>query len=122
MIRSFLLMRGSGYPRQVYRHLKKYLEMEGYKPPRYESVRKMFYVLHELGLIEPIRKESVEGYPKAMKRIYYRVVPGTERRPEWDNPYSALYSPEKFKKQRIWVRGKVPKEWMDYIRGLKKVK
>jgi len=90
----------------------------GYKPPSYNSVRKMVYVLHKLGLIRKTRERAVKGYPTAFPRTYYEVTPGREGDPAWRNPYAALYYPEKFRKMTEFREiMSSPEEWTRAIRG-----
>ena len=95
-IKYFLLAVGEGNPYWFYKCFKKV------KPSTsYNNVRRYFYFLKKLGLIEPVRKEpSKHGMPKT----YYRIVPGMEDDPRWFAPQAELY-PE----TRLGAKRYVPK-------------
>lgn len=81
-IREYLSHVGEGYPYEFYKCFQKI------KPTTsYASVRRYFYILKRLGLIEPVRKEpSSKG---GFKRTYYRIVIYDD--PRWFAPQEALY-------------------------------
>jgi len=83
-IRTFLLRVRMGSPYDFYK------EFRGVKPTTsYNSVRRYFYILRKLGLIEFVTTAPSEkgGFPK---RLYW-VVPGMEEDPRWAYPQIALY-------------------------------
>lgn len=118
LIRDFLLEVGEAYPRQIHKFLKAKIEEMGYHPPTYNSVRKLLYALHRLGLIKRVRIETVKENPTAFKRVYYAVVKKRVKDRAWENPTTAAYYPEKFREQRKWPKPK-PEEWMKQVRAQK---
>lgn len=61
----------------------------------YASVRLLFWVLHEIGLIESIRFEpSMRGF----RKHFYRVIPGRETDTRWYHPLGELYPDTKLGK------------------------
>jgi len=91
-IKEFLLQVGEGSPNEFYRIFKKV------KPTTsYDSVRRYFYILKHLGLIEPTRKEAGRGpIPKQL----YRIVPGMEDAVEWSAPQVAMYPATRWGRRR----------------------
>jgi Ribonuclease G/E len=91
-IREFLLQVREGSPNDFYRIFRKV------KPTTsYDSVRRYFYILRHLGLIEPTRKEKGRGpIPKQL----YRIVPGMEGAVEWSAPQVAMYPATRWGKVR----------------------
>lgn len=90
-IREYLAYVGEGYPYEFYVCFKKV------KPTTsYASVRRYFYILKKLGLIEPVRTEpsSKGGFP----RTYYRIVIYDD--PRWLAPQEALYPETALGKKR----------------------
>ena len=82
-IREYLMIVGEGSPSDFYKAYRKIK-----KKTSYASVRRYFYILKRLGLIEPTRREWGRGYiPKQL----YRIVPGMENDPRWAHPQVALY-------------------------------
>ena len=96
-IREYLLTLGEGYPYGFYRCFKKV------KPSvSYESVRRYFYILKKLGLIEHVgARPSSRGY----ERHYYRIVPGREDDPLWFHPQEALYPETRLGAKRYVRKG-----------------
>jgi hypothetical protein len=82
-IRDFLLETGEGSPNDVLRSLRKVK-----KKTSYDSVRRYFYILKRLGLVEPTRREMGRG---AIPKQLYRIVPGKENDDRWAAPQAALY-------------------------------
>jgi hypothetical protein len=85
-IREYLLVVGEGYPHEFYHNFKKI------KPTTsYASVRRYFYILRELGLIEPTRVVRGRGrWPIHL----HRIVPGMEDErlmDIWRAPQRELY-------------------------------
>lgn len=81
-IREYLQYVGEGYPYEFYVCFKKV------KPSTsYASIRRYFYILKRIGLIEPTRTEPSKrgGFP----RTYYRIVVYDD--PRWLAPQEALY-------------------------------
>ena len=115
LIRDFLLEQKEAYPKQIYRFLKGKIEEMGYKAPSYDSVRKLIYTLHKLGLIRKVREEKIKENPTAFKRVYYSVVCTRLNDRAWENPTTAAFYPQLFKEQRKWPKPK-PKEWMEKVR------
>lgn len=66
------------------RKVKETFRRTHYKIPTYTSFAKYFYLLRRLKLIEFVREETAKG--AAMNRRYYRVAPGAELDPKWENP------------------------------------
>lgn len=90
-IREYLNYVGEGYPYEFYICFKRV------KPSTsYESVRRYFYILKRLGLIEPVRREpsSKGGFP----RTYYRIVVYDD--PRWIAPQEAIYPETRLGKRR----------------------
>jgi len=120
MIRGLLISRREAYPREIYHYLKAEITEMGYKPPSYNSVRKMIYVLEKMGLIRFVREEPVAEFPTAFKRRYYEVTPGREEDPAWRNPYAALYYPARFRRMTMFREASgTPEEWMENVRASK---
>ncbi len=87
-IREWLLSVGEGCPNDFYKEFRKVK-----KKTSYASVRRYFYILKRLGLIEPTRKERGRGpIPKQL----YRIVPGMEDAEEWRAPQVELYPATRF--------------------------
>lgn len=82
-IREFLSKVGEGSPNDFFRAFKKN------KPTTsYGSIRRYFFILKKLGLIEPTRKVQGRGrFPKQL----YRIVPGMIDDPRWRAPQAAYY-------------------------------
>ena len=91
-IRNFLLRVGRAGPYDFYR------EFRTVKPTTsYASIRKYFYILRELGLIEFVEEApSAAGFPRRL----YRIVPGMEEDPRWGAPQVELYPATRFGKRR----------------------
>jgi len=82
-IREYLLAVGEGSPNDF---LKEFRKVK--KKTSYASVRRYFYILKRLGLIEFTRRVWGKGrIPKSL----YRIVPGQEDSPFWIHPQVALY-------------------------------
>lgn len=91
-IRNFLLRVGSGGPYDFFREFRLVKETTSYA-----SIRKYFYILRELGLIEFVEEApSAGGFPRRL----YRIVPGMEDDPRWGAPQVELYPATKFGKRR----------------------
>jgi hypothetical protein len=91
-IREFLSQVGEGAPNDFYREFRKV------KPTTsYDSVRRYFYILKRLGLIEPTRTEKGKA---PIPRQLYRIVPGMEGAPEWMAPQIAMYPETKWGRRR----------------------
>jgi len=91
-IRSRLLLTRGDYCYRVWQEFSKYLmEVFGQTPPTYASFAKYWWILKQLGLIEPVglpRKGPKGGKP----RQFYRIVPGKEPENLWPgNPQFELY-------------------------------
>jgi len=82
-IREYLLQVGEGNPNDFYKAFRKIK-----RKTSYASVRRYFYILRRLGLIEPTRKVPGRG---PIPRQLYRIVPGMEDAEEWSAPQVALY-------------------------------
>lgn len=114
MIRTLLLSRPS-YVKEIHNFLAATITEMGYKPPTYDSTRKMIYTLKKLGLIRLISTEKAKPY---FPRHYYAVVPEQQKSPYWRNPHAALFkTPEEFRKMGELPQMVTPKEWMKRIRG-----
>jgi len=82
-IREYLLQVVEGSPNDFYKEFRKVK-----RKTSYPSVRRYFYILKRLGLIEPTRRVPGRGpIPKQL----YRIVPGMEDDPRWIHPQVALY-------------------------------
>lgn len=93
-IRGRLLVTKGDYAYRVWKEFSKYLvETFGQRPPTYTSFAKYWWILKQLGLIEPLGRPRVG--PKGGKpRQLYRVVPGKEPLKIWQdigNPQYKLY-------------------------------
>jgi len=113
-IRDFLLRVGVGSPYDFFR------EFREVKPTTsYGSIRRYFYILKRLGLIEFVGAVPSErgGFPKRT----YRIVPRTEEDPRWDYPQIALYplsgfGGKKGKQYRRWVERGRPKKELETLK------
>jgi len=105
-IRDHLMEVEEDYMWRMYKLFSKDMEEFGYRVPRYNTFYKYFYVLKRLGLIRKTREER-GLYPKAKKRVYYEIVPGTEAREEWLSPQKYVF-PEaavggrRYKEDKMW--------------------
>lgn len=89
-IRDHLLDVGEDYSQAIYRKLKKEKTKRGVKVGSYSSFRQYMWWLAQLKLIEFARSESSQN-PILQDRRYYRIVPGAEDSPAWQNPRRYLY-------------------------------
>jgi len=82
-IREYLLRVGVGHPHGFYSEFKRM------KPTTsYGSVRRYFYILREIGLVERVGTAPGRGrWPRSL----YRIVPGMEDDPRWGRPQVELY-------------------------------
>lgn len=103
-IREYLLTIKEGYPYAFYKIWRQFK-----KKTSYDSIRRYFYILEEIGLIESIRFEKGKSpFPKH----YYRIVPGMEDDPRWMHPQSELWPDTKLGKKgyaKLRKRGLKPK-------------
>lgn len=76
-IRDFLRKHREGYPYGVYQALR-----EVKNKTSYSSVRRYFYILEKLNLIE-FAREAPSKRPKLAPRRYYKLVLGREDHPAW---------------------------------------
>ena len=97
LIRDYLLERPAS-TKEVCDYVRGVVEGMGYVPPTYPSICRMMWLLRKLGLIEAVRVEAPERGGYIPKKIY-RIVPGKENAPEWLDPQTAYYNPEKFKEK-----------------------
>lgn len=101
-IREYLLHVGEGYPYEFYKCFKKV------KPSTsYDSVKRYFFFLRKLGLIEVVRVEprrTPEGKTYGIPRTYYRIVPGAEGDHRWFAPQAEYYP-----QTRLGAKRYVPK-------------
>ena len=96
-IREYLLQFGRGYPYDFYRRFAKV------KPTTsYESVRRYFYILKRLGLIERVGTEEGKG---VWSRSLYRIVPGAEDDERWFHPQVELYPATRLGSRRYRMAG-----------------
>ena len=84
-IRTRLRVTKGDYCYRTWKEFSSYLvEQVSEKPPKFTSFARYWWILKELGLIEPF------GKPKPSKRgrpaVFYRVVAGMESSPKWKNP------------------------------------
>jgi len=112
-IREFLLEARTGGSYDFYK------EFRELKPTTsYASVRRYFWILKELGLIEFVRvAPSAAGFPRRL----YRIVPGREDDPRWGYPQIAMFPTSGFggrrgKRYRKWVEAGKPTERLEEIR------
>jgi len=112
-IREFLSEVGTGGPYDFYK------EFRELKPTTsYASVRRYFWILKELDLIEFVSTApSATGFPRRL----YRIVPGKEDDPRWGYPQIALFPTSGFggrrgKRYRKWVEAGKPKFPLEEIR------
>jgi len=82
-IREYLLTVKEGNP---YEFFKVYSMFS--KRVSYDSVRRYFWILKEIGLIEPVRFEVGKA---PFRKHLYRIVPGREDDPRWLRPQIELY-------------------------------
>jgi len=97
-IKEYLLQVGEGYAFDFYRQFKIIFPE---KKTSYDSVRRYFYILRELGLIEYTR--TIKGRGKFPVRLH-RIVPGMEDDPRWDAPQVELYPATKLGRERYRKR------------------
>jgi len=81
-IREYLSFRW-GSPTDVYRELRKVKRRTSY-----DSVRRYFWILKQLGMVELVRREPGRF---RIPRSIYRITPGMELDPRWSAPQAALY-------------------------------
>ncbi|MEM3484992.1 MAG: hypothetical protein QXI12_05170 [Candidatus Methanomethyliaceae archaeon] len=82
-IREYLLKFGEASPNDFYREFRKI------KPSTsYNSVRRYFYILKNLGLI---RQVGVKPGRAPIPKSIYKMVPGMERSEYWSAPQIAMY-------------------------------
>ena len=82
-IREYLLTVKEGHPYgfwKIWRQFK--------KRTSYQAVRRLFWILKEIGLIEPVRFETSKA---PFKKHLYRIVPETAEDPRWFRPQTELY-------------------------------
>jgi len=82
-IREYLLTMGEGYSYgfwKIWRQFK--------KKTSYASIRRNFWILKELRLIESVRFEKDKT---PFRKHIYRIVPGMEDDPRWMHPEEALW-------------------------------
>jgi len=91
-IRSRLLITKGDYAYRVWQAFSRLLvEVHGQKPPRYSSFAKYWWILKQLGLIEPIGAPT-RGPKGGRPRQLYRIVPGKEPERLWPtNPQYEMY-------------------------------
>jgi hypothetical protein len=82
-IREFLQEEGEAGPNDFFKVFRRVKESTSYP-----SVRRYFWILKKLGLIEPTRRVMGQG---TIAKQLYRIVPGAEADPRWDHPQIALY-------------------------------
>lgn len=117
-IREFLLQVGLAGPYDFYK------EFRELKPTTsYASVRRYFWILKQLGLIEFVRTApSTAGFPRRL----YRIVLGREDDPRWEFPQIALFPTSGFggrkgKRYRKWVEAGKPTERLEEIKKRHKI-
>lgn len=90
-IRTRLIVTRGDYCYRVWKEFSKYLvEQFGQRPPTYQSFSRYWWILKQLGLIEPLGRprKSKGGKPSQL----YRVVPGREPESTWPtNPQFEMY-------------------------------
>jgi len=92
-IRDYLLSMKKGSPTDVYRELRKVKRRASY-----DSVRRYFWILNRLGLIQLVRESG-----RFMN--VYRITPGMEEDPRWSAPQVALYPQTKLGSTRYKKAG-----------------
>jgi len=90
-IRDYLLEHGEGYAQQIWRALKKGREDLGLHVGSYYSFwNNYFRNLRAMGMIVEVRKEPASK-PGVKERIYYKITPGLENDPRWENIQDARW-------------------------------
>lgn len=82
-IREYLQTMDEGNPYGFYK-----LWRQVKKRTSYQSVRRYFWILEELGLIEFVRAEPSKA---PFRKRMYHIVSGMEDDPRWYHPQSELY-------------------------------
>jgi hypothetical protein len=82
-IREYLRTVGAGYPYGFYKIWRQYK-----KTTSYAAVRRYFWILKEIGLIESAGYSPSEH---GFKKHLYRIVPGMEDDKRWQSPQAELY-------------------------------
>ena len=82
-IREYLLTVKEGNPYGFY---KIYVQVA--PKTSYDSVRRYFYILKEIGLIESVRFVKSKA---PFRKHLYRIVPGKEDDPAWRHPQMELW-------------------------------
>jgi hypothetical protein len=90
-IREYLLTTKKGNPYGFFKVFRQFKESTSYA-----SVSTFFYVLKEIGLIQPAGTEpSKQGWSKHM----YEITPGREKDPAWTHAERELYPGTRLKKK-----------------------
>ena len=89
-IKFKLLFDGPSWPYKLWKDLRTFMDKFGFKAPPYTSVRRMIWMMNQLGLITLIRTE--EGELFGLRHIY-DITPGRVEDDAWNNPQRALYPP-----------------------------
>lgn len=91
-IREYLLTLGEGYPYGFYKLWRQFKKVTSY-----QAVRRYFWILKEIGLIESVRYEKSRGH---FRKHFYRIVPRMEDDPRWGRPQAELYPDTRLGKRR----------------------
>lgn len=97
-IREFLEEMGEAGPNDFYRAFRKVKASSSY-----DSCRRYFYILKQLGLIEPTKQ--VWGQSRMIPKQLYRIVPGMEADLRWEAPQIALYPETALGRSRYKKKG-----------------
>ncbi len=102
-IRRYLLEQGEGH---AYEFWKFWRVLK--KRTSYQAVRRYFWILKEIGLIEFVRAEPARA---PFKKRIYRIIPGMEEDPRWRHPQIELYPDTALgRRYRTMIeRGLIPK-------------
>lgn len=86
-LRDYLREEREGSPSEFFRRWQDVTKAERKRRSSYASIRRLFWICSRLGLIVRVRSEpSGRGMPRSI----YRIAPGRENDPAWDNPQGAL--------------------------------
>jgi len=125
-IRSLMLKRGVVTPKEAWEELVEYCRRYGRKPPSFEHVRRVFYLLAREGVIRRVKRAHRKvTYPETyFKSSYYTIVPGMEGSRLWDDPWLYYRKPreEVVITRRVVekpVRKVLPKRTLERPRGLR---
>lgn len=102
MVKEHLLDTGGDSVYGTWKAVKKLAEEQGYVPPTYSSMRVFFYLLRKLGLVQKAREEPA-GKGGFYRKSIHVVVPGEEDAPEWIDPSTAYYRPQRWEERKRFL-------------------